>query len=39
MADPGAPADMDIDPARSVAVSLRGVSKTYDNGVVALGPR
>ena len=38
MADPGALADMDIDPARSVAVSLRGVSKTYDNGVVALGP-
>lgn len=38
MADPGALADMDIDPARSVAVSLRRVSKTYDNGVVALGP-
>jgi NitT/TauT family transport system ATP-binding protein len=38
MVDPGALAETDIDASRSVAVSLRGVSKTYDNGVVALGP-
>ena len=31
-------ADMGTDPAGNVAVSLRGVTKTYDNGVVALGP-
>jgi NitT/TauT family transport system ATP-binding protein len=38
MVSPGALADADTDPADGVAVSLRGVSKTYDNGVVALGP-
>jgi NitT/TauT family transport system ATP-binding protein len=39
MADSGASADTDSDPAgRAAAVSLRGVTKVYDNGVVALGP-
>src|SRR5579862_8472519 len=38
MASPGALADADTDPADNLAVSLRGVTKTYDNGVVALGP-
>ena len=39
MADSGALADTDSDPARkTVAVSLRDVTKVYDNGVVALGP-
>jgi NitT/TauT family transport system ATP-binding protein len=39
MADP-APAlsGIDASPGTGVAVSLRGVSKTYDSGVVALGP-
>ena len=38
MVDPGALPDTDINASRSFAVSLRGVSKTYDNGIVALGP-
>jgi NitT/TauT family transport system ATP-binding protein len=39
MTDSGASADRNSDPAAStVAVSLRGVTKVYDNGVVALGP-
>jgi len=38
MVSPGALADADTDPAGNVAVSLRGVTKTYDNGIVALGP-
>jgi NitT/TauT family transport system ATP-binding protein len=39
MADFGASADTDSDPAEStVAVSLRKATKVYDNGVVALGP-
>ncbi len=38
MVSPGALAGADTDPARSVAVSLRGVTKVYDNGVAALGP-
>jgi len=38
MVDSGALADTDNDPADNVAVSLRGVTKTYDNGVAALGP-
>jgi NitT/TauT family transport system ATP-binding protein len=39
MADSGASADTDSDPAgRAAAVSLRGITKVYDNGVVALGP-
>src|ERR1700733_856653 len=39
MADSGTSADTDSDPAgRAAAVSLRGVTKVYDNGVVALGP-
>jgi NitT/TauT family transport system ATP-binding protein len=38
MVSAGALADTDTDPAGSVAVSLRGVIKTYDNGVAALGP-
>src|SRR5580704_17896157 len=39
MADSGTSADTDSDPAGgSAAVSLRGVTKVYDNGVVALGP-
>ena len=39
MADP-APvlSGFDADPGASVAVSLRGVTKTYDSGVAALGP-
>src|SRR5580698_6894855 len=38
MTDSGA-ADRDSEPAEgTVAVSLRGVTKVYDNGVVALGP-
>jgi NitT/TauT family transport system ATP-binding protein len=32
-----APSDADIDPA-GLAVSLRGITKVYDNGVMALGP-
>ena len=39
MADSGASADTDSDPAKkTVAVSLRDATKVYDNGVVALGP-
>jgi NitT/TauT family transport system ATP-binding protein len=39
MVDSGTSADTDSDPAGgSAAVSLRGVTKVYDNGVVALGP-
>jgi NitT/TauT family transport system ATP-binding protein len=38
MVSAGALADTDTDPAGSIAVSLRGVTKTYDNGVAALGP-
>ena len=38
MISPEAQADSDTDPADNVAVSLRGVTKIYDNGVVALGP-
>jgi NitT/TauT family transport system ATP-binding protein len=38
MVSAGALADTETDPAGSVAVSLRGVTKTYDNGVAALGP-
>jgi NitT/TauT family transport system ATP-binding protein len=38
MVDSAALADTDTDPAGSVAVSLRGVTKVYDNGVAALGP-
>ena len=39
MADSGASANTDSDPAGSAAaVSLRGVTRVYDNGVVALGP-
>src|ERR1700723_3975952 len=39
MADSGASADTGSDPAgRAAAVSLRAVTKVYDNGVVALGP-
>src|ERR1700753_4442295 len=38
MVSPEALADADTDPAGDVAVSLRGVTKTYDNGVAALGP-
>src|ERR1700761_3764769 len=38
MVSPGALADADTDPAGNVAVSLRGVTRTYDNGVAALGP-
>jgi NitT/TauT family transport system ATP-binding protein len=30
--------DIDASPRAGVAVSLRGVTKTYDSGVVALGP-
>jgi NitT/TauT family transport system ATP-binding protein len=37
MTDRAAPADAGFDPAGS-AVSLRQVTKTYDNGVAALGP-
>src|ERR1700712_4662601 len=29
---------LDASPSAGVAVSLRGVTKTYDSGVVALGP-
>jgi NitT/TauT family transport system ATP-binding protein len=32
------PAPVSSDPAAGVAVRLRGVTKTYDNGVAALGP-
>src|ERR1700727_533712 len=39
MTDSGASADRDSEPAEgTVAVSLRAVTKVYDNGVVALGP-
>src|ERR1700723_533319 len=39
MADSGASADTGSDPAgRAAAVSLRAVTKVYDNGVVAPGP-
>jgi NitT/TauT family transport system ATP-binding protein len=39
MADSGASADTELDSAdRTVAVSLRNVTKVYENGVVALGP-
>jgi NitT/TauT family transport system ATP-binding protein len=39
MADPGtAPSGLDASPRAGVAVSLRGVTKTYDSGVAALGP-
>ncbi|WP_375413337.1 ABC transporter ATP-binding protein [uncultured Bradyrhizobium sp.] len=39
MADPvAALSGIDIGPSADVAVSLRGVTKTYDSGVVALGP-
>src|SRR6202030_56179 len=37
MAEPAALADMDSDLA-GLAVSLRDVTKAYDNGVMALGP-
>src|SRR6266566_6586201 len=37
MADPASLSDIDTGIA-GLAVSLRGVSKVYDNGVVALGP-
>src|SRR3954468_7083963 len=33
-----APSGIDASPGAGVAVSLRGVTKTYDSGVVALGP-
>jgi NitT/TauT family transport system ATP-binding protein len=38
MVSPEALTDMDTDPAGNLAVSLRGVTKIYDNGVAALGP-
>jgi NitT/TauT family transport system ATP-binding protein len=38
MADSGASADTDSDPAGRIAVSLRNAAKVYDNGVAALGP-
>jgi NitT/TauT family transport system ATP-binding protein len=39
MADPTpALSGIDANPGAGVAVSLRGVTKTYDSGVVALGP-
>jgi NitT/TauT family transport system ATP-binding protein len=37
MADPAAVSDMSYRPV-GLAVSLRGVTKVYDNGVMALGP-
>ena len=37
MAEPAALSEIDA-PRAGLAVSLRGVSKVYDNGVVALGP-
>ena len=38
MADPAALSAIGVGPAAGVAVSLRGVSKVYDSGVLALGP-
>jgi NitT/TauT family transport system ATP-binding protein len=39
MADPAsAPPGLSASPSAGVAVSLRGATKTYDSGVVALGP-
>ena len=38
MIDSATLADTEFDPAGNVAVSLRGVTKTYDSGVAALGP-
>src|SRR5437763_6332952 len=39
MAEPASLTDTDTDTAiAGLAVSLRGVTKVYDNGVVALGP-
>src|SRR3979490_2699530 len=37
MAEPAAVSEVDARPA-GLAVSLRGVTKVYDSGVVALGP-
>jgi NitT/TauT family transport system ATP-binding protein len=38
MVDSGTSAGADTNPVGDVAVSLRGVTKTYDSGVAALGP-
>ena len=38
MAGPAPVSGIDATPGAGVAVSLRGVSKTYDSGVAALGP-